>query len=65
VQQAKAGLQETVNQAANQSFTIIDVFGYKSLRKTIIPLMLLNFTVNYLFYSPSVINNSITNDLFN
>jgi hypothetical protein len=40
------------------------VFGYKSLRKLIIPLMLLNFAINYIFYSPSAINSSTTNDLF-
>lgn len=30
----------------------------------VVPLMLLNFAFNYLFFSPSVINNSITDDLF-
>jgi hypothetical protein len=30
----------------------------------IIPLSILNFIVLYLFYSPSVISNNLSNDLF-
>lgn len=47
-----------------KSFTPIDLFKYQSLRNIIIPLMLLNFMITYLYYAPSALSGQNNSDLF-
>ena len=45
-------------------FSILDLLRFKSLRKSSIVLLLINFFTIYIFYSPAAIHSSDQKDLF-
>lgn len=45
-------------------FTLVDIFGYESVRKDIIPMSLLSFLMIFEFYGPPLLLDKLNMDLF-
>ena len=50
----KSGLNEANNPRKSKRFSIVDLFRFKSLRGMTLGLMLMDFVIDLLFYTPTL-----------